>query len=175
MNRTAASLVLATLAVLAHDAMARSSDRNQKINAEADSSDCRMVDGAPCLLKGNVRITQGTLDIRAAEADFTIRDGEIRMVKLTGSPAHMSQENDSGGRINATANRIDYDRATDTIVLTGNAMVQQPGQGSISSERVVYNMSTGQVQGGGNGGRVRLIFEPRANRSGTPPPGNGDN
>ncbi len=177
MNRIVASLLLITTAVLAGNALAKSSDRNQTLNAESDTSDCRMVDNAPCILSGNVKITQGTLDIQAARADFTIRDSDIRMVKLTGSPARMSQEMDNGGRINATASQIDYDRATDTIVLTGNASIQQPGQGSIASERVVYNMSTGQIQGGGGqgGGRVRLQFEPR-NRPATPaPPSGGGN
>lgn len=162
MNRTVASVLLLGTVALSGAAFAKSSDRNQTLNAESDSSDCRMVDNAPCTLTGNVKITQGTLDIQAGRADFTIRDSDIRMVKLTGSPARMSQEMDGGGRINATASQIDYDRTTDTIVLIGGASIQQPGQGSIASDRVVYNMSTGQIQGGGQGsGRVKLQFEPR--------------
>jgi lipopolysaccharide export system protein LptA len=169
MNRTAASLLLLAVAALAGHAHAKSSDRNQTLNTESDTSDCRLVDNAPCILSGNVKITQGTLDIQAARADFTIRDSDISFVKLTGSPARMSQEMDDGGRINATASRIDYDRSNDTLVLTGGASIQQPGQGSIASERIVYNMVTGQIQGGGGntGGRVRLQFEPR-NRAAQP-------
>ncbi|MCR6662768.1 MAG: lipopolysaccharide transport periplasmic protein LptA [Luteimonas sp.] len=162
MNRTAASaMLLAAAAILAGDASAKSTDRNQTLNAESDTSDCRMVDNAPCILSGNVKITQGTLDIQAARADFTIRDGDIRVAKLTGSPVRMSQEMDNGGRMNATASRIDYDLAQDTIVLLGNASIQQPGHGSIAGERIVYNTRTGQMQGGGEGSRVRLQFEPR--------------
>jgi lipopolysaccharide export system protein LptA len=172
MNRTAVSLTLAIALAFASAAFAKTSDRNQKLNAEADTSDCRMVDDAPCILSGNVRITQGTLDIHAARADFTIRNGDIRVAKLTGSPARMSQEMDDGGRMNASAAQIDYDLAQDTIVLTGGASIQQPGQGSISSERIVYNTRTGQMQGGGNGGRVRLQFEPRSKAAS--PAGNGN-
>lgn len=161
MNRIAVSLTLAASVAFASAAIARTSDRNQKLNAEADTSDCRMVDNAPCILAGNVLITQGTLDIRAARADFTIRDGDIRVAKLSGSPARMRQEMDNGGTMNATAARIDYDLAQDTIVLTGGASIQQPGRGSIAGERIVYNTRTGQVQGGGDGGRVKLQFEPR--------------
>lgn len=174
MNRIAASLILLAAVAPAGVALAKSSDRNQTLNAEAQTSDCRMVDNAPCILSGNVEIKQGTLDIRAARADFTIRDGEIRVARLTGSPVRMSQELDSGGRMNATASRIDYDLGQDTIVLTGGASIQQPGQGSIASERIVYNTATGQIQGGGgdSNSRVRLQFEPR-NRP-APPAGNGN-
>lgn len=168
MNRTAASLLLLAAVALAPAVFAKSTDRNQTMSADADSSDCRMVDNAPCVLSGNVHITQGTLDIQAARADFTIRDGDIRVARLTGAPVRMSQEMDNGGRMNATAARIDYDLAQDTIVLTGNASIQQPGQGSIAGERIVYNTRTGQMQGGGEGsGRVRLQFEPRS-RAATP-------
>jgi lipopolysaccharide export system protein LptA len=168
MNRIAASSLLLAAVVLAPAVFAKSTDRNQTLNADADRSDCRMVDNAPCILSGNVEIRQGTLDIRAARADFTIRDGEIRVARLTGAPVRMSQELDDGGRMDATASRIDYDLAEDTIVLTGGASIQQPGQGSIASERIVYNTRTGQIQGGGDSGsRVRLQFEPR-NRPATP-------
>lgn len=174
MNQNAASFLLLAAVVLAPAALAKSTDRNQTMNADADRSDCRMVDNAPCVLSGNVEIRQGTLDIRAARADFTIRDGQIRVARLTGSPVRMSQELDSGGRMNATAARIDYDLGQDTIVLTGGASIQQPGQGSIASERIVYNTATGQIQGGGgdSNSRVRLQFEPR-NRP-APPAGNGN-
>ena len=173
MTRTAASLLLLAAAMVASVASAKTSDRNQTLSTESDTSDCRMVDNAPCILAGNVHITQGTLDIRSARADFTISDGEIRVARLTGSPVRMSQELDDGGRMNATASRIDYDLGQDTITLTGNAAIQQPGQGSISGERIVYNTRTGQIQGGGEGGRVRLQFEPR-NKAATPPAGGQD-
>src|SRR3546814_19042956 len=65
--------------------------------------------------------------------------------------------------MNATAARIDYDQNRDTVIFSGDAVVKQPGRGSISGERIVYNMATGQVQSGAaaGGGRVNLTFEPR--------------
>src|SRR3546814_20326478 len=53
---------------------------------------------------------------------------------------------DDGGWMNATASQIDYDQNRDTIVFSGNALVKQPGRGSISGERIIYTMGTGQVQ-----------------------------
>src|SRR3546814_12192483 len=75
----------------------------------------------------------------------------------------MKQQMDDGGWMNATASQIDYDQNRDTIVFSGNALVKQPGRGSISGERIIYNMGTGQVQSGAaaGGGRVHMPFAPK--------------
>ena len=164
MTRTAAKLLLAIAACACmHAALARSSDRNQTMKVDADRSDCTVVESGPCVLTGNVHIVQGTLVIQAARADIRQGDGDIKSVRLTGSPVRLRQEMDNGGTMIATAAQVDYDLQQDTVVFTGGAVVQQPGRGSISGERIVYNMRTGQVQGGGGekGGRVSLQFEPR--------------
>ncbi|TWT19115.1 lipopolysaccharide transport periplasmic protein LptA [Luteimonas marina] len=162
MTRHAAKLVLAIAALAcAGTALAKSSDRNQTMKVDADRSDCTVTDSGPCVLTGNVHIVQGSLVIEAARADIRQGDGDIQSAKLTGSPVRLKQDMDNGGTMNATAAQVDYDLQQDTVVFTGKAVVQQPGQGSISGERIVYNMRTGQVQGGGNGGRVSLQFEPR--------------
>src|SRR3546814_16593926 len=85
----------------------------------------------------------------------------------------MKQQMDDGGWMNATASQIDYDQNRDTIVFSGNALVKQPGRGSISGERIIYNMGTGQVQSGAaaGGGRVNMTFEPK-NKA---PAGDGNN
>src|SRR3546814_20265456 len=85
----------------------------------------------------------------------------------------MKQQKDDGGGMNATSSQSDYDQNRDTIVFSGNALVKHPGRGSISGERIVYNMATGQVQSGpaAGGGRVNMTFEPQ-NKA---PPGDGHN
>ncbi len=166
------SLLAAALALAcAQAAFAKSSDRNQVMEVDAGRGDCSINDSGTCVLSGGVRITQGTLDIQAAHADLRRVGGDPRSVKLTGTPVKLTQEMDSGGSMHATAARVDYDLQEETVVLTGGAVVQQPGQSSISGERIVYNMRTGQVQGGGDGGRVKIQFQPR-NRS---QPGAGGN
>jgi len=143
-------------------AFARSSDRNQPMDVAADRTDCSVDANGPCTFSGTVHISQGTLDIRAAHADVRRGGGDIRSVKLTGSPVMMKQQLDDGATMNARAARIDYDLPADTIVLSGDAFVEQPGQSSIRSERIVYNMRTGQVQSGGEGnGRVKLRLMPK--------------
>lgn len=165
MNRRAAStlpLLAALACVAAGGAWAKSSDRNQPMNVTANSSDCSVDESQPCILSGNVHITQGTLDIQSAKADIR-RGGNQQVIKLTGSPVKMKQQMDDGGWMNATASQIDYDQDRETVVFSGNAVVQQPGRGRIAGERIIYNMDTGQVQSGAaaGGGRVNMTFEPK--------------
>lgn len=167
MIRRAASLpplAIALLCLCAGGAWARSSDRNQSTHIGADSNDCWLNESAPCTFTGNVKIEQGTLDIQAAKA--VVRrgsGGEADSIKLTGAPVKLKQQTDDGGWMNASAAQIDYDMSSDTIVFSGKASVVQPGKGSISGERIVYNMETGRLQSGAaaGGGRVNMTFEPK--------------
>lgn len=150
------------LAAFAPGAMARTSDRNQPLDVESNSSDCSIADDGPCTLIGDVRLVQGTLNVRADRAVVHRTGGEIRRVTLTGSPVEMNQELDDGSKIHARAANVDYDMTTDTVVFTGDAFIDQPGRGNIAGGRIAYNMRSGQVQGSGEGKqRVRMQFQPK--------------
>lgn len=173
MNRIpAASLLLLAALAVPLGAAAKSSDRNQPIDVDAGSSDCSVSnEQLPCLLTQGVKINQGTLEIQATRADLRRRSGEFQRVILNGGPVRMRQQMDDGGWVDATAAQADYTMQDDTVVLTGNAVVNQPGQGKIEGERIVYNMTSGRVQGGGDGkGRVRMQFQPRNPQPATPTP-----
>ncbi|WP_132999113.1 lipopolysaccharide transport periplasmic protein LptA [Luteimonas arsenica] len=166
MSPRAASLttVLTLAAALAAaPAWAKSSDRNQPMDLTSNTQDCMLADdGGPCVFTGNVRIVQGTLDVRAAKADVRRGGGDIQRVVLTGSPVRLKQQLDDGGTIDATANTVDYDLQTETVVFTGNAEINQPGRGTMAGGRIVYNMATGRVQGGGqDGGQIRTRILPK--------------
>jgi lipopolysaccharide export system protein LptA len=107
------------------------------------------------------------LRINASRADITQRNGDPVRAVLTGSPVKLSQQLDNGTPMNAAASKVDYDLHADIVVFTGNVSIQQPS-GSLSGQRVVYNMKTGQVTSGGQGsGRVKMRILPRnAPRSG---------
>lgn len=156
-------LLLGALCLAGGNAVAKSSDRNQRTVVSADSSDCSINEGGPCVLTGNVSIKQGSMDIDAARADMRRSGGETRSIKLNGSPVKLKQQMDDGAWLNATASQIDYDLGNNIVVFTGSAHIQQPGRGSISGERIVYNMRTGQVQSGSaaGSGRVNMTFEPK--------------
>jgi lipopolysaccharide export system protein LptA len=164
MYRPAASLppLLLALLVASGVASARSTDRNQPLDVQANSSDCSTADDGPCTLTGNVHLVQGTLVANASHADVRRGGGDIRRVILTGSPATLTQQLDNGSTLNARAAKVDYDMSTDTVVFTGGAVIDQPGRGNIAGERIAYNMRTGQVQSGGEGqGQVKMRFLPK--------------
>jgi lipopolysaccharide export system protein LptA len=160
------ALLLAAALALPQAASARSSDRNQPMDIDAGHTDYSLDDSKPTTLSGGVTITQGTLDIRSSTAVITQRNGEPTRVVLTGGPVTLKQQMDDGTPMTATASKIDYDLTTEVVVFTGKVDIRQP-RGNLSGERVVYNMRTQQVTGGGQGnGRVKMRILPRGARAG---------
>jgi lipopolysaccharide export system protein LptA len=147
---------------IAGAAGARTSDRSQPMDVESSSSDCFVSNDGPCTLTGDVHLVQGTLVISAGRAVVHRANGDIRRVTLSGAPVQLSQELDDGSKINARAANVDYDMSTDTVIFTGDALIDQPGRGKIAGGRIAYNMKSGQVQGTGEGkGRVKMQFVPK--------------
>ena len=143
-------------------ASARSTDRNQPMQLDADGQDCNGADAnSKCVFTGNVVIVQGTLEVRASRAEVVRRNGDIDQVVLTGSQATMKQQMDDGTMMNARADRIVYEPHREILTLTGNFKIESP-QGSNSGQKMVYNMGTGQMQSGGDGTRVRTVIQPRS-------------
>jgi lipopolysaccharide export system protein LptA len=164
--RASAIVLLLALATAPVAADARSSDRNQPMDIDAGASDYSLDDRRPTVLSGGVTITQGTLDIRSSRAEITQRGGEPVRVVLSGGPVRLKQQLDDGTPMSATAGKVDYDLTTEIVVFVGNVAIQQP-RGSLSGERVVYNMRTGQVQSGGkDSGRVKMRILPRSAQGG---------
>jgi lipopolysaccharide export system protein LptA len=157
----AATVIAAALALAPASALARTSDRNKPMDIDAGRSDYSMDDSKPTTLSGGVIITQGTLDIRSSQAVIHSSGGDPVRAVLTGSPVTLKQELDDGKAMDAKANKVDYDLKSEIVVFTGGVNIQQPS-GSIAGERVVYNMKTGQVQGGGqDAGRVKIRIMPK--------------
>lgn len=179
MSRLAAStcLMLALATACAAPAWAKTGDRNQPMDLAADSQDCSIQDDGPCVFTGNVKVVQGTLEIQAAKADVRRGGGDIQRVLLSGGgkPVRMKQALDSGGTMDARASNVDYDMPRDIVTFTGNVEIDQPGRGTIASERVVYNMQTGQVQAGGGkgGGQVKTRILPKGAQQGAQAPQGG--
>ncbi|HEY5612024.1 MAG TPA: lipopolysaccharide transport periplasmic protein LptA [Lysobacter sp.] len=168
MSHPAAKWLTATL-VLAfaqgaciESASARSTDRKQPMDIEAGQQKGSLDDRTPTVLSGGVTITQGTLNVAAERAVITTAGGDISRAVLTGRPAKLRQQLDDGTPMSAAANEIDYNLRTEIVVFTGNVSIEQP-RGSLSGQRVVYNMKTGDVTSGGQGnGRVKMRILPRS-------------
>lgn len=156
----ASLLVVAALSMPAA-AWAKSSDRNQPIFLDSDRQEGVMDGNSTNVWTGNVTLKQGSLDISAQRAELTQRDGDPSKTVFTGSPVKLRQQLDDGTWMDATANRIEYDMRSETIVLIGNYTVKSP-RGSNSGQRMVYNTKTGSVQSGGDGTRVRTVIQPKS-------------
>ena len=160
-GRAARAAVLAMAALLSGLAAARSSDRDQPMEIEADRSSSVLTGEGEAVLAGNVRIDQGTLSIRAAEATVRQAAGEIRLVLLEGSPATLQQQADDGATTRAAARRIEYDLGSETVLLTGDVVVEQP-RGVLRGERVSYDLKTERLDAGGDSGPIRMVIPPKA-------------
>lgn len=157
-----ARLLLALLmAGVASTAWARSNDRSQPMDAEANQNTCTLGDAGQCVMTGNVQINQGSLDISAAKATIFRAGGDISRALLSGSPVVLKQQMDDGTPMTAHASNVDYNLSTDVVIFTGDVMIQQP-RGTMSGQRVLYNLKTGSVDSGGQGnGRVKMRILPR--------------
>ena len=161
MRLLAVSLTLLAASLsLSPIALGKSSDRNQPMDVQADSTNALMEDNSDSTLNGNVVITQGTLEIKSDRAIIHRRGGDIDKVTLTGSPVVMKQVNDNGEPMNAQASTIVYTLSSDLILLSGSVIINQP-RGSMRGENVKYDLKTGRLDGGGDGNRVSMRIMPK--------------
>jgi lipopolysaccharide export system protein LptA len=160
-RRTATWLLIALALACSPVALARKSDRNQPMDVTAGKQQGSLDDATPTVLSGGVTIDQGSLHAESSRAEISTRRGEISRVVFSGSPARLEQLLDDGTPMNAVANRIDYNVNNETVVFTGSVSIKQP-RGTLSGERVVYDMASGQVTSGGEGhGRVSMRIMPK--------------
>lgn len=177
-TRALAAAVAVSLLVVATAVGARSSDRGKPMDIYAGHQSGTFSGDSVNTLSGGVRITQGTLEITSQGAKITLSDGEPVRAVFTGS-VELRQQMDDGTPMTAKAANVDYDLTTEVVVFTGNVSISQP-RGTMSGERVVYNLKTGGVESGGQGnGRVHMRILPKAARGGaaqddTDPAGDGN-
>ncbi|WP_324319634.1 lipopolysaccharide transport periplasmic protein LptA [Arenimonas sp.] len=166
--RNSRLLTLALIAALPLAAQAKTTDRNQPMDVAADHTDAVLADDGDAILTGNVRITQGTLEVDADRAVIKRKNGDIAEVVLTGAPAHLKQVSDTGEPMNARAAQIVYTLSSDLMVLTGGVVVEQP-RGNLSGETIKYDLKTGRLDGGGDGRRVSMHILPKTTTAGSKP------
>lgn len=141
--------------------MALESDRQEPLEVSANSTDGTLGDGVTTL-RGNVEIRQGTLRIKADEAEVKKVDGRVGSVTFRGQPAFLEQEIEEQGLVQATANIIDYQVASGLVTLSGSADVKHP-QYQISGDVLTYDLNIQHFQGSSdeNGnGRIHILLDP---------------
>lgn len=156
----ATALIALLLGVFAQPAAALQTDRQKPLEINADSTDGTLGDGR-AELRGNVLIRQGSLLIRSDTAEVEKAEGRVREVILTGNPVHLEQEIEQQGRVQATADRVEYQVATGLVTLLGQADVDHP-QYRISGDVLKYDLNVQHFQGSGepDNGRIRIELDP---------------
>jgi lipopolysaccharide export system protein LptA len=157
-------------------ALAEKADRNQPLNAEADSlryDDARQTS----VFTGNVVITKGTILIRGAVVEVRQDPQGNQFGIVTAGPnlpAFFRQKRDGVDEfIEGTGQRIEYDSKADTVRFIGNAVMKRFKGTQLNDETtgsvIVYNNTTDvfTVEGGNASrtasnptGRVRAMLTP---------------
>ena len=159
MNTRTWTVVYCLLAVGFSQSLGAQSRCDEPVNIDADFSDTSISTGQT-VLRGNVNISQCELKINADEALILTRDRKIQRVELTGNPVRVDQNSERLGKVNATADAVDYDVAGAVMVFTGNAHIEH-SQGEVQGEQIRYEILNDRFQGGGdeNGGRIQIRLD----------------
>jgi len=166
MRRSIPSLLVVLLPLLAAPALeARKNGREQPMAVRSDRQTGGLGDDDSIVMSGNVEITQGTLQVNAATATVERRGGDVQRIVLDGSPVRIRQQNERGETIDASAARVTYAPNEEIMVLAGDARVAQD-RGEFTAGTIRYNVDTGSIDSGGDGGRVTTILQPKARPAG---------
>lgn len=152
---------------------ALSTDRDQPVSIEADWAEADDLRGIS-VYKGKVLITQGSLKISGDEVTMYFDDGnELKRLVAVGRLARFQQKPDGKAEAQrAKANRIVYEIAKDTMILTGNAQLAQ-GADKMNADRIIYDTLNARIKGetrptskspkasGNSSGRVRITINPK--------------
>lgn len=141
---------------------ALSDDRNQPMYIEADRANIDDKRGVS-VYRGNVKITQGTLQLTAAELTVESNNGDIVKAIATGQPATYRQRPEGKDHdVEAESLRMEYFAQEQKIILLEKAQVRQAGD-SFRSEKINYDIGKDIVNAGAGspGDRVRITIQPK--------------
>ncbi|MCF6287774.1 MAG: lipopolysaccharide transport periplasmic protein LptA [Proteobacteria bacterium] len=160
-------LVLVLVLVLTSTAvLALKTDKQEDFILEGDNfKNLPAVNNGDTQIKywGNVAIEQGTLKIKSNEAIIYNSSQGISKVVLTGKQVTLEQFIDAQyGKINVTADRIDFMIKDDMLLMSGNVSIKSKIQGEMSGEKITMNLKTKEISGvKSENTRVRLIIKPK--------------
>ncbi|MCF6225502.1 MAG: lipopolysaccharide transport periplasmic protein LptA [Xanthomonadales bacterium] len=137
------------------------------IDITADSSDSALGDGVT-ILKKNVHIKQGELEIIADLGKIHTSDSKVVRIELEGTPVTWHQQLPEGGTLDAQASSINYEVEKAEIVLLGDVKIKHP-QGEIKGHRVRYDLNNERFFTRSAGGDDRVHFRINPTQKDTAP------
>ncbi len=142
-------------AVLPHEAPIHISANQFSFNQKTGRGNYR---GRVVVIQVKLKLTGDKLDIR------TTVKGAITQLTLIGHPAQFRDVTPSGKPIDGHAGKILYRPGEKTIVLNGDAFIQQNGD-TFRSAHIVYRPTTGEILAGQTNQRVQAEFTPPPSQS----------
>ena len=111
---------------------------------------------------GNVKLRQGTMDIRANKVVVTRpkTQSQQQTIMAYGEPATFHQILDDGKPLDGEALKMRYETATERLKMTGKAQLNQEGS-NIKGNVITYNIRDQRlVAESGNKERVTTVIQP---------------
>lgn len=155
------NLLLISCLVFSGASYALKTDHEQPIHIEADSVNVDEKNNTSHY-HGNVHFRQGSMKVRADNIIITTLNQKVHLIKATGDPAHFEQLPDGEEeKINATAEKIDYDAVEGQLLLQIDARLTQ-GTNEFTSETIRYATQESQVIATSSNSkqRVRAVINP---------------
>ncbi|WIO73762.1 lipopolysaccharide transport periplasmic protein LptA [Porticoccaceae bacterium LTM1] len=147
-------------------AIALQNDLKERIKAEADLYELNDLEhittytGSVIITQGSIRIEADTVTVKWA-VNHETNERTIESLTCNGQPARFQQEiNPEEGLVVATANTIFYDHSNEKIELTKDANITREDGSLLTSDSILYDLSTGGMSAGKNE-RVKTVFPPQ--------------
>lgn len=121
-------------------------DEEQPIHITADTLDIQDQKGIS-IYTGQVEVIQGSLTLNGDKMTIHHPKREVEWIEIEGRPATFKRfDTQEQSWIKGKANRIDYRAGQKTVLLTGDAKVEQPGKNLITGPKLFYDMQNKTLQ-----------------------------
>ncbi|WP_318436967.1 lipopolysaccharide transport periplasmic protein LptA [Photobacterium leiognathi] len=160
MNRIKISALLCLLCVSA-PSWALKNDTKQPINIDSDSQEIDVQNNIATFV-GNVKLRQGTIDIRANKVVVTRPNSKSKEQTIVayGNPATFHQIMDDGKPIDGEALTMRYETKTEFLKMTDKAVLNQDGS-EIKGNVITYKIDEQRLMAkSGDNERVTTVIQP---------------
>lgn len=135
-------------------------DHTKPINIKADESEFDQRTGVQTF-RGNVEVTQGSMEIRADSIEIAFKDGVFYRITGTGTPVQFQQIGANNELARGQSEKIVFDTVSMQLTFEGGASFERPGQ-KFSGGTINYNLRNLKFSatGGGTKERVNIVLQP---------------
>ena len=153
-------IITVFLCLFSFNSLAKVDDLKQEVKISAASQEADIKNNQ-IIFNGPVEVTQGSVKINADKLRAYTKEGAGgRILVATGNPATYSQIMEDGRLASASAKEILYELSKRTLILKGNATLEQDGS-QVTGDQIRYNIAKQQLIAESSGNdRVITIIQP---------------